>query len=386
MPDIVHLTTLHPRTDVRIFKKEAMTLARELGSDVAALVADGKGNAAAGADSPRIHDLGALGTGRLGRFVRGSLRAIGAVRRLKPRIVHFHDPELIPAALALKLLGFKIVYDVHEDVPRQILSKHWIPALVRRPISFVAEGAERLAMLVFDGFVTATSTIAARFPAERTVVVQNFPICDELLLPSAMPYAERPPAFAYIGGLSPVRGIEEMMRALERIAADRDVSLDLAGLFESPALQARVEELPAWRRVTYHGYASRAEIAGILGRSRAGLVLLHPIENYLEAWPVKLFEYMAAGLPVIVSDFPLWRRIVEGAACGLVVDPKDITAIAAAMRALIDDPAEAEAMGRRGREAVEHIYNWEAEGRRLATFYRERLTPGRPGHAVSSAA
>ncbi|QYX56780.1 glycosyltransferase [Roseovarius sp. SCSIO 43702] len=82
---------------------------------------------------------------------------------------------------------------------------------------------------------------------------------------------------------------------------------------------------------------------------------------------------MGAGLPVIASDFPLWRQIVDGAGCGLLADPQDPRAIARAMDWILDNPDEAEEMGRRGKHAVETTYNWPTEAEKLVAFYNERL-------------
>jgi glycosyltransferase involved in cell wall biosynthesis len=106
-----------------------------------------------------------------------------------------------------------------------------------------------------------------------------------------------------------------------------------------------------------------------MAQSVAGLVTLHPNGNYLNAQPVKLFEYMAAGIPVIASDFPLWRRIVEDAECGLLVDPLDPRAIAAAVDWLVDNPEAAQRMGESGRKAILKRYSWDVEKRRLFQFY-----------------
>jgi glycosyltransferase involved in cell wall biosynthesis len=111
----------------------------------------------------------------------------------------------------------------------------------------------------------------------------------------------------------------------------------------------------------------------LLSKVRAGLVTLHPTPAYLEAYPVKMFEYMAAGLPVIASDFPLWRSIITKEQCGLLVDPLDPKALAKAMRWVLENPVEAEAMGRRGREAVLTTYNWDAEAAKLKVLYRKIL-------------
>jgi glycosyltransferase involved in cell wall biosynthesis len=106
----------------------------------------------------------------------------------------------------------------------------------------------------------------------------------------------------------------------------------------------------------------------------AGLVTLHPVINYLDALPVKMFEYMAAGIPVIASDFPLWREIVLGNQCGLCVDPMDPTAIAKAIDFLVIHPAEARQMGENGRRAVLERYNWSVEQAKLLTYYKNLRT------------
>jgi hypothetical protein len=159
-----------------------------------------------------------------------------------------------------------------------------------------------------------------------------------------------------------------MVEAIGLVSAG-EACLRLAGAFSPKGLQAEIKELPGWHKVDFQGWADRRQVANLLGRARAGLVVLHPTKRYPDAYPVKMFEYMAAGLPVIASDFSLWRQIVEGAGCGLLADPKDPAAIAKAMQWILDNPREAEAMGRRGRAAVEEKYNWECEAKKLIALY-----------------
>jgi glycosyltransferase involved in cell wall biosynthesis len=373
---LVHLTTVHPRRDVRIFHKEAQTL-RTLGRPVILVIADGLGDEQAGPGEVRFVDVGALGR-RLTRAVSGSWRAMKAVMALRPAVVHFHDPELIPMALVLKARGYTIIYDVHEDVPRQILDKHWIPRPLRWAVSKTMAAVERVAKWSFDGFVTATSQIAGNFPAARTVVVQNYPIPSELLVEGGLPYADRPQSVTYIGGIARSRGVREMIEAMALIADRRETRLEMAGPMTPASLEGELRGLPGWRAVTYHGLVDRASVARILGSARVGLVTLHPTPAYLEALPVKMFEYMAAGLPVIASDFPLWRNIVTEAGCGLLVDPLNPSAIADAITWILDHPGEAEAMGRRGQHAVTSTYTWDREAEKLLALYAKLLGPFRP--------
>ena len=105
----------------------------------------------------------------------------------------------------------------------------------------------------------------------------------------------------------------------------------------------------------------------------AGLAVLEPEPNYVESFPTKMFEYMALGLPVVVSDFPLYRDVVDSSACGLCVDPLDSAALAAALERLIRDPALAHELGRKGREAVQTRYRWDQQLDALEAFYRDNL-------------
>lgn len=372
MTTILHLTTLHPRFDPRIFVKEAQTLASHLPHKVVLMVADGRGNAKEGLVF--IHDLGNLSGGRLLRMVRGPWRAFAAVIRIKPAIVHFHDPELIPVGLLLKAIGYKIIYDVHEDVPRQTLSKHYLPWIIRKPVAWLIKLLEWFAANVSNAIVPATPKIADRFPAVKTVTVQNFPISNELVVPDGTVYNKRGFCFAYIGGIAMIRGAVEMIRAFDYMNDVVDAKLELAGEFSPSNLEDSIRELPGWALVNYHGQVSRAKVGHIMSKVRAGLVLFHPLPNHIDAQPNKMFEYMSAGLPVIASDFPLWRRIIEGAGCGLLVDPMNPQAIAEAMRWILNHPAEAEAMGECGRRAVEMTYNWDAEASKLLDLYNKLLS------------
>ena len=295
-----------------------------------------------------------------------------AVRAARPDVAHFHDPELVPVGMLLRLSGIKVVYDVHEDLPRQIQGKAYIPALLRRPIAAVAALCEWAAGRCFNGIAAATPIIGARFPARRTVVVRNFPILDEFNQIETGNYLQRPRQVAYVGGIAPLRGSVGMISALSR-QTPPGARLQLAGAFMPAAHQGECEALEGWQSVDFLGWSDRAQVRDVLGAARAGLVVLRPTQSYRESLPIKLFEYMAAGLPVIASDFPIWRDIVEGAGCGLLVDPEDPDAIAGAMDWILAHPDEAKAMGERGRRATRETYNWTAEAHALVAFYRDHL-------------
>jgi len=368
-----HFTTVHNRTDTRIRVKQTSSLAEWMDASVFLFVQDGQGNETEESSGVQIVDTGSKLKSRPLRMTLGAWRMWQAVRKARPRVAHFHDPELIPVGLLLKLSGVKVVYDVHESVPETIMKRNYLPHGIRKALSIAVSGLEKFAGLAFDRIVAATPAIAASFPRHKTVLVQNFPIKGELATIDGRPYEKRPFDFAYVGGITRERSAVGMVQALSRLEYGADVKLNMAGNFRPVELKEEMEKTPGWESVIFHGWADRPKMVEIFGRSRAGLVLFHPTPNHLDSQPNKLFEYMSAGLPVIASDFPLWRRIVEGVNCGLLVDPQNPDAIAEAMKWILENPEKAREMGENGKRAVEEIYNWEAESKKLIAMYEELL-------------
>lgn len=176
-----------------------------------------------------------------------------------------------------------------------------------------------------------------------------------------------------------------MLAAIALIPAPLNATLALGGNFASEQHEQELRALPGWRAVDFRGWLSREGVARLLGDSRAGLVLLHPRTAYYDSLPIKLFEYMAGAVPVVASDFPLWRSIVGESRCGILVDPRDPSAIAEAARWILEHPTEAEIMGQRGRAAVLERYNWNGEYPRLIQMYDRLLSSDKRRTAFAAA-
>jgi glycosyltransferase involved in cell wall biosynthesis len=262
-----------------------------------------------------------------------------------------------------------VIYDVHEDLPLQVLTKPWISPVYRRAIGVSAGKVERLGASCFDAIVAATQEIAGRFPANKTVTVQNFP---DFVLRERIPYRLREPLVVYIGAISRIRGIDQMIEAIGKVPDPLGARLTIAGPFDSVSIERELRSISV-PKVDVLGFQTQIAVTELLGEARVGLVLLHPTPSYLNAQPMKLFEYMRAGIPSVVSDFPAWRKIVEDTGCGLLVNPLDPDDIAEAIRRLLENPTEAEEMGRRGREASLRRFNWATEKNKLLQLY-DRLT------------
>ncbi|TCP10736.1 hypothetical protein EV683_11914 [Crenobacter luteus] len=365
--NILHLTSAHPRHDIRVFIKECQSLAAA-GFSVGLVVADGRGDETRG--GVRLYDVGPKAGGRFSRMTDTVRRVRDKALALRPDVVHFHDPELIPAALALKKAGIRVVYDVHEDLPRQVLAKPWIPAPLRPLVSRAVEALETYAARRFDAVVAATPLIRDRFVglAPTAIDVCNYPILEELVNDTR--WEERADVACYLGGITRIRGIGPIVAALP----EAGVRLKLAGPWSEGGLRDEMAAQPGWAYVDDLGVLDRAGVAAVLSEAKVGLVTLFPTPNYVEALPIKLFEYMAAGLAVIASDFPVWRAIVDDAGCGVLVDPEDPQQIAAALKGLLSDPVRARAMGEAGRRAALAKYSWAAEAQKLVALYRNLET------------
>lgn len=360
---ICHITTAHPRNDIRVFLKECRSVAAA-GHAVTLICADGGGSDEV--DGVKIIDVGRP-EGRIDRALNATRRVGAAVRELQPDFVHFHDPELIILGVSLSRDGIKVIYDVHENVPATIRTKGWIPYGLRNLAAMSMDVAERIGSRYFYKIVTATPAIAERFPDAKTTVVQNFPFPSELQIASDVPYSGRPPAIAYAGVITHERGLNQMLQAIRTAARRERISLRMAGELADPAMAATIGEYAD--AVRYEGKLRRSDMATMLSESRAGLVIFQPHQNHINSQPNKLFEYMSAGLPIIASNFPQWCRIVEDGGCGICVDPTDPTAIADAMIEIIRNPDRAEEMGRRGKALVAEKYNWNTQVDALLSVY-----------------
>lgn len=369
-PRVVHLTSVHPHDDTRIFHKECRSLAAA-GYDVG-LVAPGA--PAAPLDGVRFHPI-PRPSGRLRRFATSGVSVFRAALAERADLYHFHDPELIPVGLALRLCGKRVVYDVHEDVPAQLRSKHWLPPWLRGVVAGLAAAVQWVGLRAFSGVVAAGDDVAEALGRSGVTVVRNFPLLREFPDGDTSDYAQRAPVVVHVGNLSRIRASRELIEAMGRLPAASDARLVLVGRFTADGLEAEARALPGWARTDYQGWGDRATVAARLAEARVGVVMFGPHPNHYAVRSNKLFEYMAAGLPVVTPDFPAWRALVEGTGCGLVADPTDPAAIAAAITTLLDDPARARAMGARGRAAVLATYNWEAEFGQLQALYRRLVGP-----------
>jgi len=366
MIKVCHLTTAHPWNDVRIFEKECKSLSAN-GFEVYLIAFEAKNE---DVDGVHIVNAGKRPPGRLKRMFYGPKIIYKSAININADIYHFHDPELMAVGIKLSKSGKKVVYDVHEDVPRQILDKPYLNPLLAKIISYAFEKYEKKAIKHFHGLLCATPYIKSCFENvhKNVLDVNNFPLLSEIVTDNTT--AIKQDKICYIGGLSEIRGIVQLVNAMELCS---NLKLDLAGAFENDVLKHKTQALKGWKNVNELGFISRKESIRIKKESKAGIITFLPAANHINAQPNKLFEYMSAGLPVICSHFPLWKDIVEGNKCGICVNPENPKEIAQAIHFILEHQEEARIMGINGRNAVNQQYNWSSEEKKLVNFYNQLL-------------
>jgi glycosyltransferase involved in cell wall biosynthesis len=368
---IVHVTSVHVWDDNRIFNKMCRSLALR-GHEIH-LVAAMPGNQ----DGKVVHGVTlhavSVPSNRGARFLKTAPEVLAKARLVGGDLYHFHDPELLLYIGRFRSAMCKpVIYDVHEDYPAAILSKSWVPAFCRSLVSRTFDIFERRRVMGIDGLIVAWPKIMDRFGNHpRKVLINNYPYRDELQFIEGEDQERRLGCFVYAGVLSPKRGVLEMVRAVGR--GGNQFKLILGGNWSSDQYREKCQADSGWNACEYRGFLSRNEMRDLFAVAQAGLIAFFPEPNHLYSIPNKIFEYMSAGLPVIASDLPVQRSIVDETGCGLVADARSPDAICERMRWIHGHPDEAEAMGRAGRQAIEHKYNWESEVEKLLTFYEDVL-------------
>lgn len=374
-PSIIHVTTVHSRIDTRVRFKEAAAMAQRYPGQVTLFVMDGQGDDRDDTSTLRIVDMGARPLGRIGRMLKGNWRSFRALRAAAPEIVHFHDPELIPTGLLLTWLGTRVIYDIHEDVPNQVLSKSYIrPAALRRVISGLVRRVEGFTVARFAAAVVAVESIGRRFPQHKVVLIRNFPRAD--LMARSHEAADPAQRFivSYAGSLTRVRGIPDLVAAMEHLP--EQVELQLFGTWHPAGLEDACRAMPGWSKCTFLGRVPHDEMVVRMQEAHLGVQLTHDIPNHTGGLATKVFEYLFLGIPVVMSDTTEKREIY-----GDLVHyarPADPVAIAGAIRTIVAGYERVHALTLDAAPRVRELYSWEAEAARLGNLYDRLLLPGKP--------
>lgn len=367
--DVCHVSSAHVGLELRIYLKQCISLANA-GKRVA-LIITATSDEVERAKIENIDLYTLRSNSSCGRYKRIIVKSFSAFLRtfnVKAKFYHFHDPELLPYALLMAFFGKKVIFDSHENVSEDILTKDWIPFGLRKIISCLYISFEYMCSLFLVGRVAATPSIFQSFVgvSRNDIVINNYPFLNEFI-PLDCQIEENRMVLVYVGLISRARGIFQLIESLPYTNA----TLILAGRYESDALKNELMSMQGWNQVVDHGVVSRETVRELFTTATVGIVTYLPGPNHDDSQPNKLFEYMSAGLPVICSDFPIWKTIVEDGFCGITVNPSDPVAISRCINSLENKTDLLQRMGSCGRSLAINKYNWRSEELKLIDFYNK---------------
>ncbi len=307
-----------------------------------------------------------------------------AARGERAHFYHLHEPQLLFLGLFLKALyRVRIIYDIHEHLPEMIRDFSRRPRAVSALLAAVFSLVELLLVRVADAVFVASDLLVSRYAkiARRVVAIYNYPRINMFAGDQAPPLALRrkygsSQIIMYHGQIGSARDIPMLIRTAKLASRKiQGLKLILLGPIFGDSYRAELLRLIRDEQVSdlveLLEPVPHQQVPDYIALSQVGLVILPLLSVFRESLPVKLFEYMACGVPVVGSKLPAMASIVEGSFCGLLVDPTDVEDIARAVCYLLQHPQEAQAMGRRGMKAIEQKYNWSQMETRLITQYRE---------------
>lgn len=345
-----------------------MTLSNA-GYDVYLIVADGLGNEVK--DGVKILDVGLKETSRLKRMISTTKKVYSKALELNADLYQFHDPELIPSGVKLKKkTNAVVIFDSHENYADDIKDKPYFNLFMKKMVSELYACYEKVSVRKLSAVIAATPSIRKHFSllGVFSLDINNYPFEDEFKPIKRNTKGEY--SAVYIGSASKVRGIKELVDSLN---TNKELKLAIAGGFSEPSFEDELRSSPGWKNVEFMGLLDREKVKELLTKSNVAIVTFLPAPNHIESQPNKMFEYMSAGIPVVASNFPLWKEIIEDNDCGICVDPTSSEEIANAISYLNDNKEVAANMGINGRKAVLDKYNWTAESKKLLDLYSDML-------------
>ncbi|MCP4676038.1 MAG: glycosyltransferase family 4 protein [Deltaproteobacteria bacterium] len=360
---------VHPHRDIRVFQKEARTLAKA-GYRVILLAHGDESIIEDGVElSPLFYNS---------RWQRFLLQPVFLQKILSTgaNAIHIHNPDTLFVGCALKILGKKVVYDTHENFEMLIPTRTWVPGPLKKPLATMVDLMERFAGRVFDNVVVTQFSQKEKI-GDRTVLIENSPITEGSLIDEAFENAKKHERGDYLrvvypGLLNAERGLFSMIEAMEMLNRTTPARLWLMGLEGDDTVIPRAKKLPGWRYVDYLGLKKQADAFSYMVAADVGLVVFLPEADNEVLNPNKLFEYQRFATPFVASDFKVWRDYLKNVDSGIWVDPTSVEAVAKALRWIAEHPKKAKTLGERGQRFVLDEYNWEKESQKLLQLY-ERL-------------
>lgn len=366
MLKVCHLTSVHQFSDPRIFHKECCSLSRN-GYDVTLIVPNAECSTISGV---KIISFPAKTNSRFRRMLFTVNRIYREACKVDADIYHLHDPELLRIAYKLKKRGKKVIYDSHEFYSLQILERNYIPLLLRNLISGLYSIVETYICRRIDAVVQVCTVGGEDYfkgRCKKSIYLPNTPLLSDII-PEIPTNVIKSNSVVYVGSLTYERGITHLIEA----SSYTDFRIELVGNFGSDEYKRCVMRNLDNSNVTYLGFIPNKDINSLLVNRCAGISTLLNIGQYskIDTLPTKVYEYLLAGIPVILSDTKFNRAFIEKYNCGICVNPSNPKEIADAINFLCKDTERASQMGTNGRIAVLDNFNWKHQEETLLGLYK----------------
>jgi glycosyltransferase involved in cell wall biosynthesis len=367
---VCHVISGYYRTDARIFQRQCKSLVKN-GFEVSILTNDGEKESIE--DGITIYHCNKYWKNRFKVLFFAKYQFLKKALQIDAEIYQLHSPELIPLGLALKKMNKIVVYDAHEDLPRHILEKEWIPSVFQRPISLLVEAYMNRALRKYDVIVTPHSHVKEFLSKinPQTYLITNFPLINDTDNFSLNHYKSRESVMCYTGTVYRYSNQEVILNALDYIEG---LKYEIAGHIDEQHLQ-QLKSYNSFSKVRFWGRIQWSEMTKFYSRCTLGIVVYDYKLNLgykLGSFGTnKIFEYMQAGLPVICTDYDLWKEIISDFNCGICVEPQNSEQIMDAISFLTCNPEQAYIMGQNGRKAVLEKFNWNTQEKVYVDIFKK---------------
>lgn len=363
---ICHMTSAHPNQDKRIFYKECLSLSK-YGYNTF-IIAQGDTF-----ENQGIHIIGVPKAkhGRLERVLVTSRRVYVEALKLDADIYHIHDPELLPYAIKLKKRGKSVIFDSHEDFFTVAEESDYIPKILRGMVSKLVQMFLVKASSIVDAVISVTPHICEKYKKynNNTYMITNYPVLSTAERDGQKRILSSERKVVFAGGIGYSGNHENIIKAMSKL---ENVKYLLIGFGEQHYLDM-LKHIDGWENVDFRGKIEYDKVKYYLEESRVGIILQNP--NITTGYNIgtlgntKIFEYMRAGLPVICTDFQLWKDIIDEYKCGIYVNPHNEEELYHAIKYLMEDFAAASEMGDNARRAIIEKYNWSTQESLLLDIY-----------------
>lgn len=363
---ICHISSVHNNNDTRIFTKQCKTLAN-IGHQVTLVITDEEDNVR---DGVKIKALKKRSTALM-RLLFNIPQILFYTIRNKHDVYHAHDPELLPVLFLLHLLGRKVVYDMHENFPKQLKHKK-VSKVVKWFVGKLWPFMEKVVLSRINVVFAETSYKDDYGYVTQSVEVLNMPILEHLgSMNKNKDKDEKNFSIGYVGAITEDRYCLKILEVLLKLQNQGiNIRFDLIGPVDRQSTQDFIDDYSKkLKNFHYYGRLPPEESWNIISSCDVGVSVLMPIPNYIDSYPTKMFEYIALGLPVIASDFELYKGIIEKNKVGICVSPLNVNEFESALLRLREDQSLLQEMKDNTQGILERNYSWSNELNKLDSFY-----------------